>query len=654
MAIKTITVGIAEDAIEQLAKVALDRAVEELIWNSLDAEATRVEVTFHTNTLKGVERVVVSDNGHGIPFDQAESIFKQIGGSLKKTRRRSPNLDRPYHGQEGKGRYKAFSLGHCVMWQSRVLEGGRVKSFNITLRSSKLKKAELASPETCDGSSGCDVHITEVCGRINHVRSADCIEAITLRLAPYLIANPSIKVYYDESLMNVKDFLSRDVCFDLSIEAKDDVPAIQAKLRILEWNRQRKASLYLCDEHGVALDETTPGVREPRFFYTAYLQSDHLRHLHEQGLLDFDLASEYKALRDVATMRLKDYFRQRKAEEAVHVATRMRQEGLYPYSSLASTPVEEAERQVFDICAATVHDHMPDFETVDKNARRFTYRLLRETLEQSPSNLKTILTEVFKLNEEQQENLVDLLRKTTFAAIIQTAKTVTDRLCFINGLEQILHEKTIRKCVKERKQLHRILVEELWVFGDEFALGADDVSLKSVLQEHRAILGLPDITNQLTKPESEELEDIPDLLLWREFFRGRNDEFDHLVIELKRPTVRISLDEIQQVKKYASKVIDNRYFDKAKTKWTFIAVSDDIAADAEEDVNPRDRKPGHVHSGKNHDIWVFRWSEVIQQAKSRLKFVQDKLNVAVKNDAEGRAYLRERYAHLLPPQATAY
>src|SRR5260370_5258746 len=142
--------------------------------------------------------------------------------------------------------------------------------------------------------------------------------------------------------MNVKDFLSRDVSFDLAADATDTTPAIQAKLRILEWNRQRKASLYLCDGQGVALDETAPGTREPRFSYTAYLQSDHLRQLHEQGLLDFNLASEYKAIRDVATAHLKDYFRQRKAEEAVHIATRMRQEGLYPYSTLASTPVEQA------------------------------------------------------------------------------------------------------------------------------------------------------------------------------------------------------------------------------------------------------------------------------------------------------------------------
>ncbi len=651
MTTKTINVGIAEDAIEQIAKVSLDKAIEELIWNALDAEATKVKISFQLTSMDGIEKIFVSDNGHGIPYGDAEAIFKQIGGSPKKTRRRSPNLDRPYHGKEGKGRYKAFSLGHCISWRSRYLAEGKVQEYEITLQSSRLKKATIDSPVPCNASSGCDVTISDTTERISRLRSIECPESITLRLAPYLIANPGIKVWYDESLLNVKEILLRDETFDLTVPATATSPELKAKLRILEWNRQRKPSLFYCDADGVALDEGPTGVREGHFPYTAYLMSDHLRQLHEQGLLLEDLTPEFRALRELAAARLKQHFRQRQAEESIHVATRMREEGLYPYFALPQSPVEQAERDVFDICAATVHEQLPDFEAVGKDARRFTYRLLRETLEQNPTNLKAILTEVFKLSVEQQDNLAGLLKKTSLGAIIHTAKTIADRLTFINGLEQILHDKTIRHFVKERKQLHRILVEELWVFGDEFFLGADDVSLRTVLQEHCTILGVPDIMKQLTKPESEELADVPDLLLWRQFLRGRNDEFDHLVIELKRPTVPVSLDVIQQVKRYANKVISNRHFDKAKTKWTFIAVSDDIAEDALEDVNPRDRKPGHVHLGKTHDIWAFRWSEIIQQAKVRLKFIQDKLNVAVEDDAEGRAYLRQKYAHLLPPEA---
>ena len=139
---KTITVGIAPDAIEQIAKVPPDRAVEELIWNAIDAEATRIEVIFYENKMKGIDRIVVSDNGHGIPVEAAESIFGDIGGSPKRLRRRSPTLGRPYHGKEGKGRYKGFSIGNRVEWHSRCQVDGSLQAFSVRLteRLSSLRR----------------------------------------------------------------------------------------------------------------------------------------------------------------------------------------------------------------------------------------------------------------------------------------------------------------------------------------------------------------------------------------------------------------------------------------------------------------------------------------------------------------------------------
>ena len=207
--------------------------------------------------------------------------------------------------------------------------------------------------------------------------------------------------------------------------------------------------------------------------------------------------------------------------------------------------------------------------------------------------------------------------------------------------------------MKERSQLHRILVEELWVFGDEFTLGGDDVSLKTVLGEHRKMLELPDLDSQVPKEDVKNPDDVPDLLLWRQFLRGRKDEYEHLVIELKRPTVNISLEEIHQVKRYAAKVMDSKYFDKAKTRWTFVVLSDGIAKDAQGEVNQRDRQPGHAASGKNYDIWVRTWVEVIQEAKIRLTWVQERLQFAVSDNSEGMEYLRQKYSKLLPDEVKA-
>jgi signal transduction histidine kinase len=59
------------------------RAVAELVWNSLDADANDVSVTLRRNDAEGVVGVSVVDDGHGIPPESVESSFKWIGNSWK-------------------------------------------------------------------------------------------------------------------------------------------------------------------------------------------------------------------------------------------------------------------------------------------------------------------------------------------------------------------------------------------------------------------------------------------------------------------------------------------------------------------------------------------------------------------------------------------
>ena len=55
--------------------------------------------------------------------------------------------------------------------------------------------------------------------------------------------------------------------------------------------------------------------------------------------------------------------------------------------------------------------------------------------------------------------------------------------------------------------------------------------------------------------------------------------------------------------------------------------------------------------GRDYDIWVRRWSEITNEAKTRMKWVQDRLNYAVDDNSEGMAYLRRKFGHLLPATA---
>src|SRR4051812_33585829 len=110
-------VEVQGDHLAKLANARPVQAVAELIWNALDADGTKIEVEIERNELSMVG-IVVRDNGHGIPHADSSALFSKLGGSWKKHGSRSKMKGRMLHGQEGKGRFKAFALGRVVDWTS--------------------------------------------------------------------------------------------------------------------------------------------------------------------------------------------------------------------------------------------------------------------------------------------------------------------------------------------------------------------------------------------------------------------------------------------------------------------------------------------------------------------------------------------------------
>ena len=85
------------------------RAVAEFVWNALDADASEVYVEFDRNGLDGIEGIAIRDNGHGITAERANVDFDNWGGSWKRKRARTDG-NRAFHGKEGQGRLRFFSL----------------------------------------------------------------------------------------------------------------------------------------------------------------------------------------------------------------------------------------------------------------------------------------------------------------------------------------------------------------------------------------------------------------------------------------------------------------------------------------------------------------------------------------------------------------
>ena len=252
------------------------------------------------------------------------------------------------------------------------------------------------------------------------------------------------------------------------------------------------------------------------------------------------------------------------------------------------------------------------------------------------------MNEVLGLPKRKQEELAGLLREASLSSIISAAKVVADRLKFLAGLEQILFDPDMKARLKERSQLHKIIEDNSWLFGEEYNLSVSDKGLTAVLQKHRKILGDNIVIDRPVRHISQE-RGIVDLMLSRALRRHRADELEHLIVELKRPKVRISDEEITQVEKYAISVAnDERFRTVNGVKWTFWAISDDIDQYATYRMDDR----GVISSKDNIAVGIKTWAQIIEENKARLQFFQEKLEHQV-DDERALKHLQDRYHRFL-------
>lgn len=646
--LQQLEVEVQGDHLERLARCKPSSALAELIWNALDADAMNVVVEFRRNAISGVEGVIVRDDGYGIGGEghDANDLFRRLGGSWKKGAR-CTHRGRVVHGQAGEGRFRAFALGNIVTWRTRRLQAGAVVAFTIT-RTSGSRRFDRSEPVLVKEKPGTEVVVENV-----HATPSPDTEsvfnALCQEFALYLRQFPGIKVIIDGRAIDPSTQISRLADVALKVDIADG-KTIDSVVTIVEWAMPVERAMLLCDEEGFALAEVSPGIQAPGFHFTAHVKARYFRDLKEQNLIDTELSPGREKVIASAKRALKDHFRARAAELASGAVERWRSEDIYPYGHAPASPVEQVERQVFDIVALNLSGHLPDFEKSDSKQKRLTFRLLKQAVEENPESLRTILGEVLGLPKEQQDDLAELLRETSLSAIINAAKVVGDRLKFLIGLEGLLFDPESKKRLLERKQLHRLLASNTWLFGEEFNLTVDDESLNSVLARHIELLGR-DPSDLSSEPVLREdgRTGVVDLMLSRLVPQPGAVKREHLVIELKRPSQKVDDAVLGQIKGYAFAVAGDERFRDTDTRWRFIAVSNELSDGVRRQASQRNREFGLVHDDESQPItvWVFTWGQLLERARGRLEFFRKELDYNANQDS-AQAHLKKLYSKYLP------
>lgn len=646
-----ICVAVKKDHLQRLAvtKKAIF-AIAELIWNSLDADATHVQVVLKKNKLGGVEEIRVSDDGHGIHVEEAEAAFGNLGGSWKTQSGRSKNRKRLLHGRAGKGRFRAFSLGSQVVWATRFSRNGSVEEYTITGTLDDLSIFETTDPrESTVHETGTEVVISGVLKPFPSLSSQAGIFELTALFAIYLSQYPDVEICYDGMKLEPDVVQTSFESFDLGEIQLSEGRSTHAKLALIEWSMDVERSLFLCDADGFALEKVPAGIHAPGYSFTAYLQSEELRKLLEERnvLILAELDPDLDALLEVARQKLRDHFREKSAQEVAHLVEQWKKEAIYPYAGEPANPLEHVERQVFDVLALSVNEYLPEFEQSRAESKRLQFRLLKQVLEDGPSTVQKIFGEVLDLPQEKQQELADLLERTSLAAIINASKVVADRLDFLRALEILLFQ--YRDRFKERSQLHKLLETRTWVFGEQFALMVSNRSLTEVLKKHIELLGRNDLCPEPVLREDGTMGFV-DLMLSRSMRQSSGDRREHLILELKRPSRKIDTAAYDQVESYAFAVAADERFRDTDSRWVFWAVSNDLSESIRRRARQKGKPVGLVHESDDMPltIWVKSWGEIIDSCQARLQFFQENLEYSP-DDESALAKLKAIHEKLLLP-----
>jgi hypothetical protein len=624
------------------------RAVIELIWNSIDAEATHVSVELERDEWDAITKVTVADDGHGISRDEVESTFGHIGDSWKRRTRKTKNGKRGLHGEKGEGRLRVFALGSRVQWvsQSRDVVGHQ---HRIEINGATAHR-HVFPYEVDPGSGPLGTVVTawnETQKSLLALEPGNLIPTLRSHFAPVLLNDDDLTIIYLGEALNPADEIAHEATYALRFGEDDIGGPHDATLHIIEWNSATHRAIYYGQDAEHFVYEEPGKDVESQFKFSAYITWSGLDAEATATIGLGDLApGAVGELWTAARDGIRSHFTSRRREWRRDQVVKWKEDNVYPYKGEPATEAEKAERLIFDVVSGTLSQQVPG----KKSDARLMLTFLRDALRHDPDQLTTIIQEVAALNAPDRDTLTRLLSETTLPAIIKAANLVTSRNKFLLGLEHLLFDPTDSGEVGERDHLHKLLERELWIFGESYHLMNSERGLTEMLRTHLRLAGLP--TRNVTPVRRwDERTGRVDLHL-----AVKTQEFDlnrHLVVELKAPGITLGRKELDQVEDYANVVLENSAFATDKAEWDFILIGTDYSelvenrlsgeAQALGRVLAPERKPGKPRVR----VYVRRWRDVLDENKRRLTFMTSSLE----HDptiSEGLGHIREQYANLLP------
>jgi hypothetical protein len=175
----------------------------------------------------------------------------------------------------------------------------------------------------------------------------------------------------------------------------------------------------------------------------------------------------------------------------------------------------------------------------------------------------------------------------------------------------------------------------LWVFGEEYNESTHLMSDKGLegnlleLRDKTLVYKASKNDDNIADIKETNIKSITDLFLYSERILDMNVR-EVLIVELKAPKVKISPKELGQVMKYAQEIEEMGVFPD-RLHYKVLLISSEISKQAKYDIEGRQKVVDnpylyHKNANGNIEVWVMKWSDLLENLKRKLKYMSNILS----------------------------
>ena len=652
-------------------------ALKELINNSIQAQAKIIDIKLIPSTCDKdsmqyhpIEFIQIEDDGEGIPFSHFQETFMKIATDNKK-------------GALGVGRFGAFQIGNNLNFRTIGFDNSIKKytTTEISLNSSDLNSERLdeldfdvnhEESET-ELNTGCVIIISSLHQNVSngkvHKRQKLTEEFLDLssfalgifEAYPFLIFDNKIKFIINDNPIKREDY-----CIGEPIRKVTTVTnsrGKEIKLFVTFYNVRLKTKdisiFFQVNDSGLMksiarYSYVSPWHTPDLGTWYITIESDFIT---PEMMANFELVDlgerDAKIIQDAIKESIDKFFKETNARYNSFLSN-LSKDSAYPFKKEWNGEKCSLEITVFNQTAYLIELDQKLLET--KNvARKTVYPLLKKVI--LDGNVEFLVSEVINLSDASREHFRKLLEATELDDVIAFSSSVAKHTQFLNFLYELCYGE-ISKWLKERKQLHKIIERNLWIFGEEYnenTLLWSDTSLeKNLYQLHTKYFSYKptEEDENLIELARQEDKDITDLFFYNKKKLGSGRE-EVMIVELKAPSCAIADKEISQIERYRNDILHSSGFPKDKVTYKIILISSHITDNAKIKLKSSgtykmEDDPflfsHYKDEGADIKLYVMEWSELIKINKHKLAYLSTNLNV--KEEDVNEKFLRE-YPHLL-------